>query len=307
MSQDFNSLTKILIIFLFFNDILLVFSEDINYNFDEGFSEKNETQASSLSNPYTLKFSEDKEKPKYIKVILTPHENQETPILCYSPIDPMCIKGRIVLSNRVDKKPAIAFVKKEEIEDLNRNLNILVTCKKENCGYNIRFEGADKCQINAYEGLIYSYVLSSENKGMEFEVFGKPRIIEDVSFMNIGLEGSDDARIILNDQTKTEFVYYESVQFTTYQLVSDSTDEKISLTDFYIQGEKGGEYINLNVYISDNITAPDNLLYPGGPPVLGIIIQDYISSPEICFPVSALIEEKFSDITEYSITGKIIF
>lgn len=82
-----------------------------------------------------------------------------------------------MLSNRVDKKPAIAFVKKEEIEDLNRNLNILVTCKKENCGYNIRFEGADKCQINADEGLIYSYVLSSENKGMEFEVFGKPRII----------------------------------------------------------------------------------------------------------------------------------
>jgi len=44
--------------------------------------------------------------------------------------------------------------------------------------------------------------------------------------------------------------------------------------------------------------APDNLLYPGGPAVMGYISENKNLVPELCLPVSAFGEE-FRDISKF--------
>ena len=75
------------------------------------------------ANPYTLKFKYASDMPYYVKVTLKPKETQDTPSLCYSPTDANCKSDRVVLASRVDKKPIVACVKREEIPYNQKNLN----------------------------------------------------------------------------------------------------------------------------------------------------------------------------------------
>ena len=44
--------------------------------------------------------------------------------------------------------------------------------------------------------------------------------------------------------------------------------------------------------------------YPGGPSVLGVVYENMVTYPEICFPVSAFTEE-YSGYTQFYVAGKI--
>ena len=66
------------------------------------------------------------------------------------------------MAKRGDKRPAVAFIKKEEIQ--NKQFYIVVSCGKEACQYTFKVEGSNKCKIE--DGTVYSYgsVTISESK-----------------------------------------------------------------------------------------------------------------------------------------------
>ena len=110
-----NTILILLYICFLLNSFSLVLSRTINYNYENSCAEETITEAGSLANDFQLQFNSGP-NTEYIKIILTPLDNQETPHLCYSPTDTMCSKDRIVMATREDKLPAIACVKKKEVK-----------------------------------------------------------------------------------------------------------------------------------------------------------------------------------------------
>ena len=303
MVKKQKTFMKLLSIFLLINIFTLVLSKEIKYDSATKKAEDSINKASALENLYSLKIEEGNDIPNYIKVTLTPKEEQETPTLCYSSSDQNCKFNRVVLASRVDKKSVIACVKRNEIQSNSKLLYTTVTCKEAGCGFNILFEGQDRCQVDASEGTIYSYAVTGDNNVMDFEAMGISGGYE-IFFMNIGIEGSDSASITV-DGVKPKLVKYDGAQMVTY-LIDNAPDLNVtSLANFTIRGMNVGEFVRIAVYLTKNTAAPDNLLYPGGPYVLGVVTHNNESYPQICLPVSAFISDEFSSYTQFYLTGKI--
>ena len=292
-----NSMIKLLSLFLFLNSFILILSESKDVEYYGETIEIPVDAATSLTNYYSLIFK-NQQRPKYMKVSLSPKEEQNTPYLCYSPTDKNCEKDRIVYTTKADKKPAFACVKNNEF---GTSINFAVTCKKEQCGYKIAFEGADYCQIDTDAGTVYQYVVSNGNKRMEFEIIGTSR---EESFMYIGIEGSKTATIEVEEkQIDLKTVKYDGATLTSYRVNKDE-NVTTSLGKFIVDDAKSGELISLTVYKMENSKAPENLLYPGGPSVLGYISENEFYVEKICFPITAFANE-LKDISKFYLTGKI--
>ena len=293
-------------LFLLLNIFTLVLSADIEYNTSTKKGELKVDEATSLETSYTLNIKDSNDVPKYLKVTLTPIGEQETPTLCYSPEDPNCKTNRVVLASRVDKKPVFACIKREEVKIISKAANVYtsVTCKEAGCGFTILFEGQDRCQVDANEGAVYSYVVTSKNKEMDFEAVGISGG-SDILFMNIGIEGSDSASINVDGVTQPKLVKYDGAQMVTYRLENAQDLNITSLAKFTISNMQEGEFVRISVYITNNTVAPDNLLYPGGPYVLGLVTLNGATDPETCLPVSAFISDEFSSLSQFYLTGKI--
>ena len=303
MAKKQKTFMKLLSLFLLINIFALALSKEIIY--DSGTKKANDSvdKASALENLYTLKIEDGNDIPKYIKVTLTPKGEQKTPTLCYSSNDPNCKTNRVVLASRVDKKSVIACVKGNEIQSNSKLLYTTVTCKEAGCGFDILFEGQDRCQVDASDGTIYSYEVTGANNVMDFEAVGISGGYE-IFFMNIGIEGSDSATITVNG-VQPKLVKYDGAQMVTYQIENAEDFNVTSLANFTISGMKVGEFVRIAVYLSKNGAGPDNLLYPGGPYVLGVVYRNNIIYPELCLPVSAFISDEFSSYTQFYLTGKI--
>ena len=146
MAKKQKTFMKLLSLFLLINIFALALSKEIKY--DSGTKKANDSvdEAPALENLYTLKIEDGNDIPKYIKVTLTPKGEQKTPTLCYSSKDQNCKTNRVVLASRVDKKSVIACVKGNEIQSNSKSLYTTVTCKEAGCGFDILFEGQDRCQ-----------------------------------------------------------------------------------------------------------------------------------------------------------------
>ena len=303
MAKKQKTFMKLLSLFLLINIFASALSKEIKY--DSGTKKANDSvdKASALENLYTLKIEDGNDIPKYIKVTLTPKGEQKTPTLCYSSNDQNCKTNRVVLASRVDKKSVIACVKGNEIQSNSKSLYTTVTCKEAGCGFDILFEGQDRCQVDASDGTIYSYEVTGANNVMDFEAVGISGGYE-IFFMNIGIEGSDSATITVNG-VQPKLVKYDGAQMVTYQIENAEDFNVTSLANFTISGMKVGEFVRIAVYLSKNGAGPDNLLYPGGPYVLGVVYRNNIIYPELCLPVSAFISDEFSSYTQFYLTGKI--
>ncbi len=303
MAKKQKTFMKLLSLFLLINIFALALSKEIKY--DSGTKKANDSvdKASALENLYTLKIEDGNDIPKYIKVTLTPKGEQKTPTLCYSSNDQNCKTNRVVLASRVDKKSVIACVKGNEIQSNSKSLYTTVTCKEAGCGFDILFEGQDRCQVDASDGTIYSYEVTGANNVMDFEAVGISGGYE-IFFMNIGIEGSDSATITVNG-VQPKLVKYDGAQMVTYQIENAEDFNVTSLANFTISGMNVGEFVRIAVYLSKNGAGPDNLLYPGGPYVLGVVYRNNIIYPELCLPVSAFISDEFSSYTQFYLTGKI--
>ena len=303
MAKKQKTFMKLLSLFLLISIFTLALSKEIQYDSVTKEAKDSVDKASVLENLYTLKIADGNDIPNYIKVTLTPKGEQETPTLCYSPNDQNCKTNRVILASRVDKKSVIACVKRNEIQSNSKLLYTTITCKEAGCGFDILFEGQERCQVDASNGTIYSYAVTSANNAMDFEAVG---ILcgSGSSFMNIGIEGSDSATITVNG-VQPKLVKYDGAQMVTYLIENAEECNVTSLATFTISGMKVGEFVRIAVYLSKETAGPDNLLYPGGPYVLGVVYRNNILFPQTCLPVSAFISDEFSSYTQFYLTGKI--
>ena len=313
MATKQNAFKKLLMLLLLLNAFIPVFSKDIEYNPDTKSAQEIVEKATELSTSYTLKFKSGNDVPKYVKVTLTPKENQDTPTLCYSPTSTKCETDRRIFAGRVDKKPAIACMKRKEITEGSRNLNVYVSCIEKNCGYTLDFQGQDRCQLDANNGEVYSFIVKDDTTELEFEAFGYT-FNDTKTFMNIGLEGSDTAEIHVEPREDEEDRFTLSnpgSKFVLWQLKDNPQEKPISLAQFKISGANRGEYLRLHVYTSHvngemgGLIGPDNLVYPGGPTVMGAVVETGVALDEMCLPVSAFNNDEFKSTTDFYLTGKI--
>ena len=234
--------------------------------------------------------------PYYIRVTATPKEGSTTPILCFSPTSNTCSENRIVLTRNGDNNPAILFVKREEFEDNEKELYIYATCQNSDCEYDLKFEGAQSAEIN--ENSIFSYVVTNVNKGMVYEVVGNAT---EGDFLTIGVEGSPSLEINIEDLEKQP-LYLDNGRIITFPIIVTNSN---ILAKFTIKGANIGDYLTLNIHVVKSGTAPDNLLYPNGPVVMGMLDKSEGYFIEECFPISALASEKYSNVNKYYLTGRI--
>ena len=286
---------KVLSLLLFVNFFALTLTEDIYFKPGDGYVVKEEFPSKQIKNTYTLKIENVQDIQNYIKVTLFPAKDEQTPILCYSPSDPNCENNRLIMIDRPNKKEAIAFIKKEEIQEDSKNLNILITCKEENCNYTIRFDEVETCQIDGNEGFTYSYVVSKDNQEMDFEVIA---VTNEETVIYIGLEGSDNSTINI-EREDIHSLSSEKAKLISYKIGIDSKGKKISISQFSIKDAKEGDYISLSVYTVYRAHAPDNLLFPGGSFILGVF-SNYVDLSELCFPISAFTYDYISNNNFYA-------
>ena len=240
---------------------------------------------------------QDSTIPYYVRVTAKPTGDSSTPLICFSPKSITCQDNRVVLSKSVDKNPAILFVRREEFQDQNSELYIYATCQSDDCEYTILFEGRQSAEIDANS--IFSYVVTTYNREMVYEIVGTA---EEGSFLTIGVDGSQSVQLNVEnlDIGTTEL---DNGRIITFPVSSEENSS--SLAKLTVKGANVGEYLTLNMHIVTEGIAPDNLLYPNGPVVMGMLDHREGFFLEECFPISAFESEKYSNVNKYYLTGRI--
>ena len=295
-----KSFFKISILFL----CLIAFTSEqidwIPYNFNEEYAEKKITSAqkeSVYALDLTSQTSDSKRLNYYMKVTVTPLEDNPTPIVIFSPTNSN--NDRQVIARATDG-PAKLYLKKEQFIDDQDDLYLKIICKNDGCGYTIRFDGAQSVEIDT--NTTYSYLYTNKNREMRFEVYGQS---SENTYLTIAIEGSSTAQIVVDDVDKKPYEFGNG-RILTFPLKNKEDENESILATFYIKSGTNGDYITLNVHTVINNIAPDNLLYPNGPVVTGILEKKEDSNlVEECFPVSAMTSGKFKTINKYYLTGKI--
>ena len=284
-------------VFLFLCLITFINSKDtewIRYN-PSTYSGKYEHTTGEKTQSVALEFSNEREKPLYVKVTITPNEDTPTPLLCFSQEGASCNVNREILYKKTDGTAASIYVKKEQFD--SGDLYILVTCEATGCGYTLTFEGSQVAEIDANS--VFSYLVSSYNREMRFSAIGEA---EEGSFLTIGVEGSSNVQINIDDDNGYEQYKLDAGRIVTFPIVNSNSNV---LATFTIKGANTGEFLTLNVHVVFNARAKDNLLYPNGPVVMGLLSNQEGYFREECFPISAFATGKYSTVNKYFLTGRI--
>ncbi|MBQ6284750.1 MAG: hypothetical protein IJK67_00360 [Bacilli bacterium] len=239
--------------------------------------------------------------PFYLKITVTPGENTITPLMCVSNSDSNCKDDRIAFGSGGVGDSTSVYLKKEQIDDSDKELFVLVTCEEEKCSYKVKFEGGQAAEINVNS--VFSYVVSNENRVMKFQVMGEA---QDGSYLTIGVEGSPSVQLNIEvDDPELDFpsYYLDNARIATFPLNSVGNSNILGV--FEVRGANPGDYLTLNVHTVVYNTAPDNLLYPNGPTIMGVLSMQEGYFREECFPMSILVSEKYSTVNKYYLTGKI--
>ena len=205
--------------------------------------------------------------PFYIKVTVTPGENTITPHLCISNTDSNCKDNRIAFGSRGVGNYTSVYIKREQIEDEDKELFAVVTCEEEKCSYTVTFEGGQVAEFDVNS--VFSYVVSKENRNMKFQVKGEA---PEGSYLTIGVEGSSSVQLNIEyDDTELDIpIYYlENARIATFPI--SGAGKSNALVVFEIKGANIGDYLTLNVHTVTYYVAPDNLLYPNGPAIMGVL------------------------------------
>ena len=260
-----------------------------------------ETEINNAKNEktYVLVFDTEKRMDEYIKVTVTPLRNTITPFVCFSPTDANCNENRQAIARVPDGSPAILLLRKDQFYQGEDEIYIFVKCKEETCNYRIKFEGMNHLEIAP--NTIYSYLVVRANREMEFDIVGEA---EEKDFLTIGIEGSTSAKIEVNNiekiETSYDFGYGRILSF--YPNVNSNSG---LLATFSIKSATEGDYITLNTHIVKDNRAPDNLLFPNGNVVMGIIDSSLTNLREECFPISSLALDEYEKSGKFYLTGRI--
>ena len=237
--------------------------------------------------------------PYYIKVLVTPAEGISSPTLCFSPSDANCLSDRQAVAKRTDGKPVALYVKKDQFNNDNEELYVFITCVEDRCSYNVKFIGGQSAEIEP--NTIFSYVITNDNRDMKFEVKNEGDI-EDGSHLIIGVDGSSSVQLNVDNQERSP-TYLDTGRIISIPVFNVTGNKPIATFD--IKGGNIGDYITLNAHITYYTQAPDNLLYPNGPVVMGMLDANEGYNKEECFPISAFTSKEYSNVNKYYLTGRI--
>ncbi len=295
LNKNLKSLFQISLIFLICISFISAETVWIEYEEEKQYAEK-DIQNAEQKVTYALNL-DSKSCNYYMKVTVTPKGDIPTPILCFSPSDANCRDNKQAISRVTNGGPAILLLKREQFYEGSDELYVLVTCKEDNCNYNIKFEGLQSLEIDTQTS--YSYLVSTGNREMRFEVKGEAT---ESDFLTIGIEGSNTAQISIDGVDKTPYTFNNG-KIITFPLEPKDND---LLTIFTIKGATAGDYITLNVHLVDRANnAADNFLYPNGPVIMGMIDPSDGYYNEECFPISVMGTDQFKNVNKYYLTGRI--
>ena len=293
--SNIKSDIKTTILLLFF--LSFISADWVDYDYMKQYGDVSTDSAPQVKS-YSLNIDIEKNVAYYMKVTVIPREEFETPVLCFSPTDSNCKDDIQAIARSTNKEPAVLYLKKEQFFPEGQELNILVTCVEETCGYTLKFEGLQSAEIDTRTS--YSYLVTNANREMRFEVYGEA---PGKSYLTIGIEGSKTAQISVDG------IDVKPYQIENGKIVSIPFEEENNTTKklctFYVKTASEGDYITLNTHLVDNNNkAPDNLLYPNGPVIMGLLDKK-LELKEECFPISSLVSEKYKTVNKYYLMAKI--
>ena len=292
--RNLKSSIKSSILILFFLSFISALWVEYDYSRQYGeYSAENAVKRSS----YSLNLETGKNVAYYMRVTVIPRDEFETPVLCFSSTDNNCRDDIEAIGRSTNKEPAVLYLKNEQFFTDGHELHILVTCVEDRCGYLLKFEGLQSAEIDTKTS--YSYLVTNANKEMRFEVYGQT---PGKSFLTIGIEGSKSAQISV-DEIDINPYSIDNGKIVTIPVEEENNTTK-KICTFYVKSATDGDYITLNTHLVDNNKAPDNLLYPNGPVVMGLLDKK-LDLTEECFPMSSLLSEKYKTINKYYLMAKI--
>ena len=268
--------------------------ERIEYD-SSGTVEKTYTNAPQKKNFY-LDFN-GRTLPFYVIVTVTPEKDKETPVLCFSNKDQNCLTDRQAIAKKTDGSPVVLYAKRDQYDGNDKSLYVSVTCPESTCTYTIKFEGDQSAKMDPNS--VYSYLVTSDNREMIFEVYGTA---DEGSFLTIGIEGSSDVTFSVDGVEKYPYIF-DNGKVMTFPI--DSGENISSMAKFTVKGANIGEFLTVSVHVVTDSIAADNFLYPNGPTVIGMLDKSEGYYVEECFPVPAFTSEKYKSINKYYLTGKI--
>jgi len=201
--------------------------------------------------------------PFYIIVTVTPEKDNKTPVLCFSKKDQNCLNDRLTIAKKTDGSPVVLYAKKEEYYDIENNLYVSVTCPETICSYTIKFEGVESAKMEPNN--VYSYLVTNINRVMLFEVNGT---VEEISFLTIGVEGSFTVTFSVDGFEKSPYEFDNGKILT---IPIDSRENISSIAKILVKGANIGEFLTVSIHVVNNGVAMENLLYPNGPNVMGML------------------------------------
>ena len=265
----------------------------IDFNF-ETYSTTYEHTDGSKTQTVICEFANNR-IPTYLKVTVTPKEGYETPLMCFSPTDQNCNKDRYAVARRTDGKPATIFVKGEQFDEEDLELNIYLSCASE-CKYTLLFEGSTTSAI-IDSNIVFTYVVTNKNKEMVYEAKGDL----ESGFLTIGIEGSRNIQLLVDTPDDRDYMPYN---LDTGRIITIPISKSGTYSKFTIKGGNVGDFLTLNVYTVVNSEVEDNFLYPNGPVIMGMLTKLEGYFIEECFPVSS-IADKFSNVNKFYLSAKI--
>ena len=301
MKQKYVSNNLIIIFFCLFCLFYLIQSEGIEYiqyNFQENYAELKK-EYSTKKQTFMVDFSENPTQiPFYLKIIVTTNDNNPTPLLYFSNIDPNCNERQQLVKN-TNEKSAFFWVKREEFESQEQELYFMVECEKEGCAYIVRVEGDQHAIFGP--NFSYSYLITANNREMIFYIQGTERNV----YMTVSIDGSSKASISV-ENAFADIYNYKTGSTLTFFLdeneINSSNLAIIAVKDMQIE-----DYITLSVHLVNNTeiyqgVAQNGLILPNGPEFTGYLEEKLINRE--CFPID-LSNEKYKNMNQLYITGKI--
>jgi hypothetical protein len=307
-----QTLQNLMVIFLFLIPLINCEADWMYYDFSQGYVEKSSTGTKT----FACEFSESKNIPYYVKIEVNSTDDNPAPLLCFSNDDETC-SSRENLAKNAAGKSVFIWVKREQFMDDKKELYAKVECAVDNCKYIIRFTGDQSASFRP--NFIYSYLVTSANKEMRFDILGA----ESNTYMTVVMEGSRKATINIENEyedvidfgTGKSMIFWlpgEDDEEETEEEEEEETNNKrlraSNIATIIVKNAEVGEFITISVHLVDDNeyeylgVGPKDYALPNGPEVSGFIQTGVLN--EECFPFD-FSDARFKSMRKIYITGRV--
>ena len=308
-----QTLQNLMVIFLFLIPLINCEADWMYYDFSQGYVEKSSTGTKT----FACEFSESKNIPYYVKIEVNSTDDNPAPLLCFSNDDETC-SSRENLAKNAAGKSVFIWVKREQFMDDQKELYAKVECAVDNCKYIIRFTGDQSASFRP--NFIYSYLVTSANKEMRFDILGA----ESNTYMTVFMEGSRKATINIENEyedvidfgTGKSMIFWLPGEDDEEETEEEEEEEKTNnkslgasnIATIIVKNAEVGEFITISVHLVDDNeyeylgVGPKDYALPNGPEVSGFIQTGVLN--EECFPFD-FSDARFKSMQKIYITGRV--